>query len=91
MHHGQRFERVLRYLLRAPVANTRTRTRDATQVEIIYTDTLHDSPQVLTLDPLDFLARATSHIPQPRQHQLRYYGACSPCPQRPTQAPRRLL
>ena len=30
--------------------------------------------QVLTLDPLDFLARATSHIPQPRQHRLRYYG-----------------
>jgi len=34
--------------------------------------------QVLTLDPLDFLARATSHIPQPRQHQLRYYGAYAP-------------
>jgi len=33
---------------------------------------------VLILDPLDFLARATSHIPQPRQHQLRYYGAYAP-------------
>jgi len=69
-------ERVLRYLLRPPVANART--RDASQVEIIYTDTLHDSPQALTLEPLDFLARATSHIPQPRQHQLRYYGAYAP-------------
>ena len=28
-------ERVLRYLLRPPVANTRTRTRDATQIEIL--------------------------------------------------------
>jgi hypothetical protein len=71
-------ERVLRYLLRPPVANTRTRTRDATQIEILCTDSVHDSPQVLTLDPLDFLARATSHIPQPRQHQLRYYGAYAP-------------
>ena len=78
MHYGQRFERVLRYLLRPPVANTRTRTRDATKIEILCTDSVHDSPQVLTLDPLDFLARATSHIPQPRQHQLRYYGAYAP-------------
>ena len=45
---------------------------------MIYTDTLHDGPQVLTLDPLDFLARATSHIPHPRQHQVRHYGAYAP-------------
>jgi hypothetical protein len=34
-------ERVLRYLLRPPVANTRTRTRDATQIEILSTDPPH--------------------------------------------------
>ena len=53
-------ERVLRYLLRPPVANTRTRTRDATQIEILCTDSVHDSPQVITLDPLDFLAQLHS-------------------------------
>jgi hypothetical protein len=71
-------ERVLRYLLRPPVANARTHTRDATQVEIVRTRPAPDGAPVLTLDPLEFLARATSHIPRPRQHQLRYYGAYAP-------------
>jgi hypothetical protein len=75
---AQTAERVLRYLLRPPVANARTRTRDATQVEIVRTHPAPDGARVLTLDPLEFLARATSHIPRPRQHQLRYYGAYAP-------------
>jgi hypothetical protein len=70
--------RVLRYLLRPPVANARTQTRDATQVEIVRTHPAPDAAPVLTREPLEFLARATSHIPRPRQHQLRYYGAYAP-------------
>jgi hypothetical protein len=75
---SQNAERVLRSLLRPPVANARTRTRAATQVEIVRTHPAPDGAPSLTLDPLGFLARATSHIPRPRQHQLRYYGAYAP-------------
>jgi hypothetical protein len=77
----QAAERVLRYLLRPPVANARTRTqhtRDTSQVEILRTRPAPDGTPRVTLDPLEFLARATSHIPPPRQHQLRYYGAYAP-------------
>jgi len=72
----QAAERVLRYLFRPPVANARTRTQDTSQVEILRTHPAPDGAPRVTLDPLEFLARATSHIPPPRQHQLRYYGLC---------------
>jgi hypothetical protein len=71
----QAAERILRYLLRPPVANARTRTQDTRQVEIVRTRPAPDGAPAITLDALEFLARATSHIPPPRQHQLRYYGA----------------
>jgi hypothetical protein len=61
---SQSAERVLRYLLRPPVANARTHTRAASQVEIVRTHPAPDGALLLTLDPLEFLARATSHIPR---------------------------
>lgn len=69
---------MLRYLLRPPVANARTRTQDTNKIEILRTRPAPDGACAITLDPLEFLARATSHIPPPRQHQLRYYGAYAP-------------
>ena len=32
---------------------------------------------VETFDPLEFLARVIMHIPEPRRHPVRYYGAYS--------------
>jgi hypothetical protein len=37
---------------------------------------LHDEDDEL-VDPVDFLARVLMHVPEPRRHRVRYYGAYS--------------
>jgi hypothetical protein len=73
-------ERLARYLLRAPVSLERLRVDEDAQA-IAYTGRRRagHEPQMTSapLDPHDFLARVLMHIPEPRRHVIRYYGAYS--------------
>jgi hypothetical protein len=77
-------ERLARYLLRPPVSLARTRwDEDAGRVRYAHKDG-HDRdgrPDAEnddeSFDPLEFLARVLVHVPAPRLHLTRYYGAYS--------------
>jgi len=68
-------ERLARYLLRPPLSLERMAFDDMGAV--LYRrkaqSRFGDSPTAF--DPMDFLARLLMHIPQPRLHTVRYYGA----------------
>jgi len=68
-------ERLARYLLRSPVALERMR-RDATTGEAHYHAKAPSGlgPRGHTFEPVEFLARLLQHVPEPRLHQVRYYG-----------------
>jgi hypothetical protein len=72
-------ERLARYLLRAPVSLERLRV-DADAQAIAYAGRRRagHEPHVTSvpLDPKEF-ARILMHIPEPRRHVIRYYGAYS--------------
>jgi len=75
-------ERLARYLLRPPVSLERLRVDEDAQA-IAYAGRRRGGaghePRVASapLDPKEFLARVLMHIPEPRQHVIRYYGAYS--------------
>jgi hypothetical protein len=69
--------RLGRYLLRAPVAVER-RPLDAGTGEVLYRPR-HATGSglgaaVASFAPADFLALLQQHVPEPRLHQVRYYG-----------------
>jgi len=70
-------ERLGRYLLRAPVAVERMQL-DAGTGEVLYRPR-HATGSglgaaVASFAPADFLALLLQHVPEPRLHQVRYYG-----------------
>lgn len=68
-------ERLARYLLRSPVALERMR-RDPNTGEVHYQAKADSGlgPREHTFERNDFLARLLQHVPEPRLHQVRYYG-----------------
>jgi hypothetical protein len=73
-------ERLARYLLRPPVSLERLRVdEEAKTLEYAGRRRLGREPrsEPAERDPLDFLARVVMHIPEPRRHVIRYYGAYS--------------
>ena len=73
-------ERLARYLLRAPVSLERLRVgEDAGSLAYAgrRRSTHRGTGDEAVLDPLDFLARVVMHIPEPRRHVIRYFGAYS--------------
>jgi len=75
-------ERLARYLLRPPVSLERLRVDEDAQA-IAYAGRRRGGaghePRVASapLDPKEFPARVLMHIPEPRRHVIRYYGAYS--------------
>lgn len=73
-------ERLARYLLRPPVSLDRLRVDDHAQA-IAYAARSKLGLQARTaatpVGPTEFLARVVMHIPEPRRHVIRYYGAYS--------------
>jgi hypothetical protein len=67
--------RLARYCARNPVALERL-DYDAAQRQVHYRSDKTDGPTAgtETVDPLEFLARLTAHIPDKRQVMTRYYG-----------------
>jgi hypothetical protein len=79
--YSQALERLTRYILRSPVSLERMRWNGVGDVRY-RRKSGHDSASPFavaeeTFDPLDFLARVIMHIPAPRRHLVRYYGAYS--------------
>jgi hypothetical protein len=73
-------ERLARYLLRAPVSLERLRVdEDAQAIAYAGRRRAGHEPHLTSapLDPKEFLARVLMHIPEPRRHVIRYYGAYS--------------
>ena len=68
-------ERLARYLLRSPVALERMRL-DAPAGEVHYQakEASGRGPRKHTFEPVELLARLLQHVPEPRLHQVRYYG-----------------
>jgi hypothetical protein len=73
-------ERLARYLLRSPVSLERLQVDEHAQA-VAYAARVRPGyePRVAVppLDVKDFLARVVMHIPEPRRHVIRYYGAYS--------------
>ena len=73
-------ERLARYLLRPPVSLERLLLDEHAQA-IAYAARIKPGLEPRSapahLDPKDFLARLVMHIPDPRRHVIRYYGAYS--------------
>ena len=67
--------RLARYCARNPIALERM-TYDADASQVTYRSDKADGPTagLATVDPLDFLARLVTHIPDPGQVMQRYYG-----------------
>jgi hypothetical protein len=74
-------ERLARYIMRPPISLERMRWEGVGEVRYRrkggHEDpALHLDP-VETFDPSEFLARVIMHVPEPRRHLVRYYGAYS--------------
>ena len=73
-------ERLARYLLRPPVSLERLKVGEHA-LAIAYAARIRPAhePHATSeaVDPKDFLARVVMHIPDPRRHVIRYYGAYS--------------
>jgi hypothetical protein len=75
----QALERLARYILRPPISLERMRWDGRGEVSY-RRKSGHDGAGRCVdevLGPLDFLARVIMHIPEPRRHLVRYYGAYS--------------
>ena len=76
---GSAVERLARYIMRPPISLERMQWSG--DGEVLYRPKGgHDgrARQVAeTFDPAEFLARVIMHIPEPRRHLVRYYGAYS--------------
>ena len=67
-------ERLARYLLRAPVAVERLSFEPGAEVCYQRKGRGGRGSGVETFEATDFLARLLQHVPEPRLHQVRYYG-----------------
>lgn len=74
-------ERLSRYIMRPPISLERMRWDGVGEVRYRrkggHEDPALNRDPVETFDPLEFLARVIMHIPEPRRHLARYYGAYS--------------
>jgi hypothetical protein len=71
-------ERLGRYLLRSPVSLERLEF-DPDLGKVFYQPKVRrgPAPPLETFEPEEFLARLLQHVPEPRLHQVRYFGRYS--------------
>jgi len=74
-------ERLARYIMRPPISLERMRWDGEGEVRYRrkcgHENAGLNQREVETFDPAEFLARVVMHIPEPRRHLVRYYGAYS--------------
>jgi hypothetical protein len=71
-------ERLLRYVLRPPVAYGRIEHRPAGLVRIALKRAFGDRTVAVELDPLSLLCRRATSVPPPRFHTVKYAGVLAP-------------
>jgi len=75
-------ERIARYMLRCPVSLSRIHWSQGARTLFYQAKSSHDDPQLRwlnhpdgeTLDVFEFIARVLVQIPEPRKHNIHYYG-----------------
>ncbi len=79
---GHAVERLARYIMRPPISLERMHWSGGDEV-LYQPKGGHDGrarqpgDEAETFDPAEFLARVIMHVPEPRRHLVRYYGAYS--------------
>ena len=76
-HEPDRLARLVRYLVRPPLATGRVTRTPQGRVLVATPPDPRTGEREQLLDPLDWIHRLTQHIPDPRSHTIRYYGAYS--------------
>jgi Transposase zinc-binding domain/Putative transposase len=74
--HSATLERVAAYLVKSPVSLKKLLYLDGRQAVLYHSAKLNPSlgRNFEALDPLEWLARLSDHIPDPRQHRTLFYG-----------------
>ena len=70
-------ERLARYLIRSPVNLQRLHYLPETNQVLYQAKPGHDRGSSEILDPMEFVARVLTHIPDPNRHTIHYYGRYS--------------
>jgi hypothetical protein len=78
MHHGQRFERLCRYLLRPPLAQDRLQLTDDGRVLMELRRPWSDGTTHLLFEGVEMLEKLAAIIPRPRVNLLLYHGLLAP-------------
>jgi len=81
---GRAVERLARYIMRPPISLERIEWRGDGEVQVLYRPkgghdgrSRHPGDPAEAFEPAEFLARVIMHVPEPRRHLVRYYGAYS--------------
>jgi hypothetical protein len=70
----QGLERLARYLIRSPVSLQRLHYLPAMNRVLYQAKQGHDREPSEIIDPMEFVARVLTHIPDPNRHCIRYFG-----------------
>jgi hypothetical protein len=71
-------ERLLRYVLRPPIAYERIERRPEGLVRIAFKRAFADGTLAVDMDPLSLLCRLATSVPPPRFHTVKYAGVLAP-------------
>lgn len=71
-------EKLLRYVLRLPLAKERVESLQGGLVRIVLKRAYADGTQAVEMDPLSLLCRLATSVPPPRHHTVKYAGVCTP-------------
>ena len=66
-----------RYVVRAPAALDRVTATDEGRARLEIPGDPRTGATTLVLDSLEWVRRVTNQVPAPKEHMVRYYGACA--------------
>ena len=69
---------IARYIKGGPIRNQQILAADDTRILLGYTDHRDHQHKIRVFTPEKFIAAILDHIPEPRQHLVRYYGLYHP-------------
>ncbi len=69
--------RLLRYILRPPVAQDRLLQRPDGNIELRLKRPYSDGTTAILFEPVDFVSKLATQVPPPKMHRLRFFGVFS--------------
>lgn len=76
-HDRKGLERLLRYILRPPLAQDRLLQRPDGNVELRLKRPYSDGTTAILFEPVDFVSKLAAQVPPPKMHRLRFFGVFS--------------